>query len=107
MLKLLILFLSILSMTAYAANQNDLLKLQNKIEQKGLDLSHADLRKYQFHPDKVDLQHANLSYADLSGVNLSKMNLSHANLSHAKLSNTVLIGADLSHANLSYATLTN
>src|SRR5579862_2843650 len=98
--------------SAYAANQNDLNKLiQLKNAQTiHLDLSNADLRNYPFIPGKIDLQQANLSHSNLSGVDLSKMNLGGADLrytdlSNAKLNQVNLVDANLEHANLSGAEL--
>src|SRR5882762_938913 len=59
---------------------------------------------------RADLSGADLSYAKLSGANLSHADLSGANLFYANLydsdlSNTNLSGANLSYANLYYADL--
>ena len=69
--------------------------LKGKKEGIKADLSYADLRG-------VDLIGADLSYADLKGVNLIGANLSYADLSYA-----VLNGASLSYANLRYVNLNN
>jgi uncharacterized protein YjbI with pentapeptide repeats len=93
---------------AIAANQQDLEKLlQLKKDQPlRLDLSNTDLRNYSFTPDKIDLQQANMSHSNLSGVDLSKMNLGGADLSYADLSNAKLSQSNLADANLDHANLT-
>lgn len=67
------------------------------------DLSYADLRG-------IDLSGINLSYADLMGANLKGANLRYIDLSCAKLiganlSDTDLKGANLNDTDLSYANL--
>lgn len=57
------------------------------------NLTNADLKG-------VNLSHSDLSYADLMNANLRGANLSHADLRGANLSYANLIGADLSYANL-------
>lgn len=99
------------SSSVLCANQNDIQKLiaANKTQTTmHMDLSNADLRQYPFIPGKIDLQGANISHSNLSGVDLSKMNLGGANfsytdLSNAKLNQVNLAGANLDHANLSGA----
>jgi uncharacterized protein YjbI with pentapeptide repeats len=95
-------------LAAFSANQNDLEKLK-KMEQPQIlqmDLSNTDLRSYVFTPGKIDLQRANLSHSNLSGVELSKMNLGGADLSYADLSNAKLNQVNLADANLDHANLT-
>jgi hypothetical protein len=70
----------------------------NESDGERANLSYADL-------SGANLSYADLSYADLSGANLSGANLSYANLSGANLSGANLRGANLSGANLSYADL--
>lgn len=93
----------------FSADPRDLDKLA-KLRQSTLtlrlDLSNTDLRKYPFIPGKIDLQQANLSRSNLSGVDLSKMNLGGADLSYADLSNAKLNQVNLTGANLSHANLT-
>lgn len=92
---------------AIAANQQDLEKLKKIDEPQILqmDLSNTDLRAYLFAPGKIDLQKANLSHSNLSGVELSKMNLGGADLSYADLSNARLNQVNLADANLDHANL--
>src|ERR1700722_6131159 len=95
--KIFVLCCSLSVLQVYAVDPNDLAKLEkmmNTSKNKGLDLSHADLRSYEFVDGQIDLRRANLSHADLSGVNLENMNLSKADLSHANLSNANLTGAN-------------
>lgn len=101
-----------LPVICHGANQGDLEKLiaMKQSQTIHLDLSNADLRNYPFIPGKIDLQQANISHSNLSGVDLSKMNLGGADLSYTDLSNARLIqvnltGANLDHANLSGAQL--
>lgn len=103
-------FLALLlsSSLACAASQSDMEKLLelNKAQSAShLDLSNADLRQYVFATGKLDLQGANLSHSNLSGVDLSKMNLGGANLSYADLSGARLIQVNLADANLEHANL--
>ena len=73
-----------------------------KGEKEGVkaDLSYADLRG-------VDLSYTNLSYADLSGANLRDVNLKYADLSKADLRSANLRYTNLSYADLSEADLRN
>jgi len=106
--RLLVILLCTATSIAYSANQNDILKLTelNKTQAPThLDLSKADLRSYTFTPGKIDLQQANLSHSNLSGVDLSKMNLGGADLSYADLSNAKLNQVNLADANLDHANL--
>jgi len=97
----------------FAANPDDLNKLrelQQEVQdapRTHMDLSNTDLRNYPFIPGKIDLQGANLSHCNLSGVDLSKMNLGGANLSYSDLSNARLNQVNLAEANLSHANLSN
>lgn len=102
-----LLLLLFISSHIFAANQADIEKLiaLKKAQTIHLDLSHADLRDYPFAPGKIDLQQADISYSNLSGVNLSKMNLGGANLSHTDLSNAKLTEVNLADANLEHANL--
>jgi Pentapeptide repeats (8 copies) len=54
---------------------------------------------------RINASGADLSHADLSGLNFEGANFSNANLSGAKLEGVNLNDADLSNANLSYANL--
>lgn len=101
-------WLFLLPALTWGANQNDLEKLMElkKAQSIRLDLSNADLRNYPFVPGKIDLQQANLSHSNLSGVDLSKMNLGGANLSYADLSHAKLHEVNLADANLDHANLT-
>jgi hypothetical protein len=53
-----------------------------------------------------NLSHANLSRANLSGCNLRRANLTEANLTEANLTEADLTEANLTEANLSWANLT-
>lgn len=101
-----LLLLPALSIGANPADLEKLIGLQ-KAQSTTLDLSHADLRHYLFVPGKIDLQQANLSHSNLSGVKLDDMNLKNADLSFADLSDATLNHANLSGANLSHANLSN
>jgi uncharacterized protein YjbI with pentapeptide repeats len=93
---------------AYCANQTDLEKLMAMKKAHvnlHLDLSKTDLRAYPFIPGKIDLQGANLSHSNLSGVDLSKMNLGGADLSYTDLSNAKLNQVNFADANLDHANL--
>jgi uncharacterized protein YjbI with pentapeptide repeats len=93
----------------YGANQQDLDKLMALKKSQAtihLDLSNVDLRHYPFVPGKIDLQGANMSHSNLSGVDLSKMNLAGADLSYSDLSQTRLNESNLAGANLDHANLT-
>ncbi|EKD71639.1 MAG: hypothetical protein ACD_46C00139G0007 [uncultured bacterium] len=105
--KKLLFILLTFSFGAMSANQNDLEKLiaTKKTQAIHMDLSNADLRQYPFIPGKIDLQGANISHSNLSGVDLSKMNLGGANLSYTDLSNAKLNQVNLSGANLDHANL--
>lgn len=94
---------------AFSASQSDLEKLKKVDEPQivQMDLSNTDLRNYIFTPGKIDLQKANLSHSNLSGVELSKMNLGGADLSYADLSNAKLNQVNLADANLDHANLTS
>lgn len=99
---------SFLPILVFGANQADLEKLsalKKTDETHVLDLSNTDLRHYAFIAGKVDLQQANLSHSNLSGLDLSKMNLGNVNLSYADLTNTKLNQVNLSDANLDHANL--
>jgi uncharacterized protein YjbI with pentapeptide repeats len=65
---------------------------------RGANLSYADLRG-------VDLRGVNLSYADLRGVDLSYVNLSYVNLRGVDLSYVNLRDVNLRDVDLSYANL--
>ena len=67
------------------------------------NLSYADLSHVDLH--ETDLRRANLTEADLSGANVYGANLSHADLRAANLSYADLRKADLSYADFSYANL--
>lgn len=54
---------------------------------------------------QANLENANLSQADLSGINLSQANLRGANLTETNLSEADLSGADLQGANLNQTNL--
>ena len=97
-----------IAIPSFAANEKDLQKLMSLQNTQALhmDLSHVDLRKYPFIPGKIDLQQANLSHSNLSGVDLSKMNLGGADLSYTDLSNAKLNQVNLADANLDHAILT-
>ncbi len=105
----LFLLLIALPLLAWSANQHDLNKLiqLEQTQSVYLDLSNTDLRNYSFIPGNIDLQKANLSHSNLSGVDLSKMNLGGADLSYADLSNAKLHQVNLADANLDHANLTN
>jgi uncharacterized protein YjbI with pentapeptide repeats len=106
--------LMLLTVSAFAANQSDLEKLiqLDKKPSTHVDLSNADLRRYSFSDAKINLQNANLSHSNLSGMVLSKLDMSGADLSYsdlsgAQLEETNLSGANLTHANLKSAQLQN
>lgn len=90
-----------------AANQSDLEKLvqAKPVTAMHLDLSNTDLRSYTFINSKIDLQQANLSHSNLSGMDLSRINLGGADLSYADLSNAKLNQVNLATANLNHANL--
>ena len=67
------------------------------------DLSFVDL--FDANLKFTNLSHANLRNADLSHVNLTRANLRNADLRNANLSSANLRYADLSHVNLTYANL--
>ena len=67
------------------------------------NLSRANLSGVDL--SRANLSGANLSRANLSGANLSEVDLSGANLSRANLSRANLSGVDLRWANLSRANL--
>lgn len=91
----------------FSANQADLEKLFNLNKSpKTMDLSHADLRQYPLNTD-INLQKANLSHSNLSGMDLSKINLGGANLAYANLSRAKLNQTNLADANLQHADLSN
>ena len=56
MKKLIFLIFFFYSICGYTANPDDLAKLSKSDTQKGLDLSNADLRSYQFPADKINLK---------------------------------------------------
>ena len=101
-------FIFLIPMLVHGANASDLEKLvrTKKVQTIHLDLSNTDLRQYQFVPGKIDLQQANISHSNLSGVDLSKMNLGGADLSYSDLSNAKLNQTNLADANLDHANLT-
>ena len=72
--------------------------LENEESGDRADLSYEDL-------SDVDLSNLNLRYVILEGVNLSNAELSHVNLKGADLKGANLIGTYLTGANLSYANL--
>src|SRR3990167_4532844 len=78
---------------------NKILELHKKWINKELDGVRASL-------GGVDLNGANLSYADLSSVYFGNSNLSGANLSYADLSSAYLGDADLRGADLTNTKLT-
>jgi uncharacterized protein YjbI with pentapeptide repeats len=73
------------------------------------DLSHANLSwtiwDNEWTGGGVNLYKANLSYANLQGVQMRYANLSYANLSNARADLADLTYSDLSYANLSNANL--
>ena len=69
----------------------------------GADLSGIDLRYVDL--SGANLRYANLRYANLSGANLSDANLRYADLRYANLSDANLRYASLKYANLSDANL--
>lgn len=95
--------------TCYAASEADLAKLmalKNTPQAVHLDFSNTDLRRYPFVAGKIDLQAANFSHSNLSGVDLSRMNLGGADFREADLSNAKLNQANLMNANFEHANLT-
>ena len=69
------------------------------------DLSYEDLSDVDL--SNLDLRLANLEGTILSYAKLKNVDLSYANLSYANLINANLRGTNLSYANLSYANLIN
>ena len=67
-------------------------------------LSHFD---FKAHGMEIDLDDADLAYADLERVNLAGAHLRNANLENAWLAGANLAGADLRGANLREASLTS
>ncbi|MEP0873170.1 pentapeptide repeat-containing protein [Trichocoleus desertorum AS-A10] len=70
----------------------------DRVQLKHADLTFARLRRAR-------LRHANLSYANLISADLSHAKLDGADLRYADLGHADLISADLSHADLSHADL--
>ena len=71
---------SLISATAFAANQQDLAILAKiskpAVASPGLDFSNADLRSYKFN-DTLNLKNANLSHANLQNVDLRRFQRTH------------------------------
>ncbi len=82
----------------YTSTKSTLKEAVEEVVSSEANLSGADLIG-------VDLSGANLFKADLSGVDLSEANLSEANFSGANLSRANLFRVDLRGANLSRANL--
>lgn len=72
---------------------------------KKINLSYTDLSNIDL--SDADLRYVDLSGADLSNANLSNTDLSGTNLSNANLIYANLINANLSNANLRYTDLSN
>ena len=70
----------------------------NEMDGKRADLSNANL-------SGVNLMNYNLRFADLSGANLSDANLECINLNHADLSDAILTNVNLELSDLVYADL--
>ncbi len=82
------------------ANEKDLQRAQRTTKQKlsFADLSNADLRGVNF--NDADLGGANLSFANLSGVYFRSANLKDANLNGADLTGAYFGAADLRRADM-------
>ena len=73
------------------------------LDTNGKEGSRANLTRANLYG--VNLTHANLTRANLYGANLTRANLTRANLTRANLDGVNLHGANLTHANLEGANL--
>ena len=101
----------ILSFTCLTGNSfgyawQDLSRITLKDDCPHCDLSDADFRNSELHPDNENLQGLNLYWANLQRANLTGVNLTGANLSKADLTGANLQGTNLTGVNLTGADLT-
>lgn len=79
----------------------------NSLPQRELRISDRASLIQGYALGRINFRHANLSYADLSQLNLANINLIEADLSYANLEGTNLTNAKLIAANLNYANLSH